>query len=174
MGSGGMGKDRDHKDNKNPKNSRNSDDELDEKSKLKLQETREEKMLRRLEKKKRKRELEEASKTICGYTDENNRFGDSNLTQGFVWHKKGSDGVGAAMGASEKEKRRVEAERKAKIEDEVDKVKRRREEREKETAWMEEEKARMAVCKGSTISTRACCAVPYSVSGHRPLFFFIA
>ena len=54
----------------------------------KVTESREEKMLRRLEKKKRKREAEAQRKTICGYTDENNRFGDSNLTQQFKWHKK--------------------------------------------------------------------------------------
>jgi hypothetical protein len=60
----------------------------DSKKDRKIHETREEKMLRRLEKKKRKREAEQERKTICGYTDENNRFGDSSLTQQFKWHKK--------------------------------------------------------------------------------------
>ena len=126
----------------------------DHKLEKKLNETREEKMLRRLEKKKRKREAEEDRKTICGYTDENNRFGDSNLTSSFQWHKKekaqeASGGGGGGRddrkkGLSERELRQQEAERKRKIEEEVEKVKRRREEREKEQAWMEEEKARMA------------------------------
>ena len=60
----------------------------DSKKDRKVSESREEKMFRRLEKKKRKREAEAQRKTICGYTDENNRFGDSNLTQQFKWHKK--------------------------------------------------------------------------------------
>lgn len=125
----------------------------DQKLEKKLNETREEKMLRRLEKKKRKREAEEERKTICGYTDENNRFGDSNLTSSFQWHKKekvqevaggGGGGRDKKKGLSERELKQQEAERKRKIEEEVEKVKRRREEREKEQAWMEEEKARMA------------------------------
>jgi len=117
-----------------------------DKMEQKLTETREEKMLRRLEKKKRKREVEEAAKTICGYTDDNNRFGDSNLTQSFVWAKKNrvEEGGRSDKEMSEREKKRAEAERKAKIEEEVEKVKKRREEREKEQEWMEEEKARMA------------------------------
>jgi hypothetical protein len=143
----GRGKDKDK-----GKPSKSSD-----KFEKKLYETREEKMLRRLEKKKRKREQEEASKTICGYTDENNRFGDGNLTQAFVWaKKKEKDGNDAEyeerMG--EKERRRLEMERRAKIEEEVEKVKRRREEREKEAAWMEEEKARMSVSALLNISIR--------------------
>eukprot|EP00286_Rhodomonas_abbreviata_P018123 CAMPEP_0181305188 /NCGR_PEP_ID=MMETSP1101-20121128/9582_1 /TAXON_ID=46948 /ORGANISM="Rhodomonas abbreviata, Strain Caron Lab Isolate" /LENGTH=563 /DNA_ID=CAMNT_0023411059 /DNA_START=181 /DNA_END=1869 /DNA_ORIENTATION=- len=144
-----MGKD--EKKKRDRRGSSSERDDRDDKKSRKLNETREEKMARRLHKKALKRQKEEQSKTICGYTDDNNRFGDSNLTSTFRWHKKdemlkeksgGKFKTVDEMGA--REKRRAEEARKREIEEEVEKVKRRREEREKEQAWLEEEKARMS------------------------------
>ena len=70
-------------------------------------------------------------KIVCAisYTDENNRFGDSNITQQFRWHKK-EETVQTSRDQrykpyeqmSERERRRHEDERKRMIEDEVQKV----------------------------------------------------
>ena len=143
-----MGKDKHRKRDR----SSDSDDGRDSKKTYKDRETREEKMARRLAKKAAKRQQEEARRTICGYTDEDNRFGDSQLTTAFTWQKREEMLSGGEAGGSrkahdeersERDKHRRELARKKAIEEEVEKVKRRREEREREQAWMEEEKARM-------------------------------
>lgn len=109
-------------------------------------ETPEEKRQRRLEKKakkdaKRKREgeSEKAEDDLMGYTNDSNPFGDSNLTEKFVWklkHEK-EEKRGVAKDA------RADQRRKEEVRKEIEKVKKRREEREQEKAEWEEEKARL-------------------------------
>jgi hypothetical protein len=84
-------------------------------------------------------------RTIAGYSNEDNPFGDSRLTDAFVWHKKrkalglptedpdASDGVGGAGGANDPAQVQ-------KIEAEVAKVKARREEAQQERLRMEAER----------------------------------
>ncbi|XP_021810954.1 cactin [Prunus avium] len=83
------------------------------------------------------------SKTVSGYSNDSNPFGDSNLNEIFVWRKKidrdVSNGVPLEVFSVKAEKKR-QRERMA----EVEKVKKRREERALEKAQHEEEMALLA------------------------------
>lgn len=72
--------------------------------------------------------------SIAGYTNEDNPFGDANLTERFVWRKKIARDVEA--GADMADELTLDAERRRHAERlaEIEKVKRRREERERERA----------------------------------------
>jgi hypothetical protein len=118
-------------------------EEQDRKALAKLMETPEEKRQRRLEKKakkeaKRKREGE-GEDDLMGYTNDSNPFGDSNLTEKFVWKLKQEkeEKKGTVKDPKQDQKRKEE------IRKEIEKVKKRREERELEKAQWEEEKARL-------------------------------
>ncbi|PKU61756.1 cactin [Dendrobium catenatum] len=82
------------------------------------------------------------SQVVSGYSNDSNPFGDSNLTENFVWRKKierdVSQGVIVDISVSSEKKR--QRERMA----EIEKVKKRREERAVEKAQHEEEMAMLA------------------------------
>jgi hypothetical protein len=108
-----------------------------EKELAKLHETDEEKRARRLAKKAKKEAKRGADPALSEYTNEANPWGDSHLTEGFVWGKKlekdRTNGV-ADSGSREAQKRR-----RAELAVELQKVKRARELREAEKeAWEEE------------------------------------
>lgn len=72
-------------------------------------------------------------KSICGYTNDDNPFGDSELTKKFVWKKKEGEASHASKG-----ERKSEGERKQEAEMRIIELKRRREEREAERAMIED------------------------------------
>lgn len=72
--------------------------------------------------------------SVFGYTNDSNPFGDSNLHQQFVWHKKEK-----VQGKNPAETKRHEE-----LILEIDKVRKRREQREKELEEMEKQKAEEA------------------------------
>eukprot|EP00735_Rhodelphis_limneticus_P007250 TRINITY_DN19760_c0_g1::TRINITY_DN19760_c0_g1_i1::g.11349::m.11349 TRINITY_DN19760_c0_g1::TRINITY_DN19760_c0_g1_i1::g.11349 ORF type:complete len:638 (-),score=180.58,sp/F1Q8W0/CATIN_DANRE/39.78/6e-126,CactinC_cactus/PF09732.4/1.4e-54,Cactin_mid/PF10312.4/3.9e+03,Cactin_mid/PF10312.4/2.7e-53 TRINITY_DN19760_c0_g1_i1:251-2128(-) len=115
----------------------------EEKRLRKLTETPEERRARRLKKKEEKRKKVEEDNSICGYTNDANPFGDANLTNKFVWHKKRDQdmtkGVNPDAISKDEEKKQRE-----KLYAEILKVKTRREEREREKRLWEEEQTRMA------------------------------
>jgi len=76
-----------------------------------------------------------------GYTNADNPFGDSNLTQKFVWQKKREQE--AKQGITAAERLRLEKERHEETMMEMEKLKRRREERENEMRLREEEQMRL-------------------------------
>ncbi|ORY26120.1 hypothetical protein LY90DRAFT_427243 [Neocallimastix californiae] len=76
-----------------------------------------------------------------GYTNTDNPFGDSNLTQKFVWQKKREQE--AKQGITAAERLRMEKERHEETMMEMEKLKRRREERENEMRLREEEQMRL-------------------------------
>jgi len=76
-----------------------------------------------------------------GYTNTDNPFGDSNLTQKFVWQKKREQE--AKQGITAAERLRIEKERHEETMLEMEKLKRRREERENEMKLREEEQMRL-------------------------------
>jgi hypothetical protein len=81
--------------------------------------------------------------TVSGYSNDSNPFGDSNLTERFVWRKKIEKDLTQGLSPSEmslKAERRRQKERMA----EIEKVKKRREERAIEKANHEEEMAMLA------------------------------
>ena len=111
----------------------------EEKLKLKMMETPEEKRKRRLEKKARKHKGGSKDIVLAGYTNENNPFGDSNLTERFVWKLKEQKMEKEGKSVKESDaKRRI----RTRLE-EIEKVKERRKQREREKAEWEEEKARI-------------------------------
>lgn len=63
-------------------------EEKERKRRLKETETPEERNARRLAKKRMKSEKAEKEKEIYGYTNDNNPFGDANLTKPFLWRHK--------------------------------------------------------------------------------------
>lgn len=91
---------------------------------------------------KRKMERKAAEKELFGYTNDDNPFGDANLTKPFVWKKKWQK-------LKEEGKRRKPLtkaelrERQLKLRSEIDEVKRRREAREREQREEEEMKAQL-------------------------------
>jgi hypothetical protein len=109
----------------------------DQKQLDKLTETPEEKKRRRQEKKEKKEAKRAKNDDLMGYTNESNPFGDSNLTEKFVWKLKKEKEE--KLGIKDKH----DENRKDEIRQEIAKVKKRREERELEKAQWEEEKARM-------------------------------
>ncbi|KAM1097131.1 hypothetical protein ACFX19_014826 [Malus domestica] len=83
------------------------------------------------------------SKTVSGYSNDSNPFGDSNLNEMFVWRKKIDRDVSHGVPLDEfsvKAERKRQRERMA----EIEKVKKRREERALEKAQHEEEMALLA------------------------------
>jgi hypothetical protein len=76
----------------------------------------------------------EKIKSICGYTNDDNPFGDSELTKKFVWKKKEE----FTSSHASKAERKSEAERKQEVESRIVELKRRREERESERAMIED------------------------------------
>jgi hypothetical protein len=73
-------------------------------------------------------------KSICGYTNDDNPFGDSELTKKFVWKKKDD----LASSHSSKGERKSDVDRKQEAELRIVELKRRREEREAERAMIED------------------------------------
>ena len=71
-----MGKHGKHKDRKT------------DKERMKMMETAEEKQRRRAEKKARKMAKRKADETVAGYTNDSNPFGDTQLSERFVWKKR--------------------------------------------------------------------------------------
>ncbi|KAK7826633.1 splicing factor Cactin [Quercus suber] len=82
------------------------------------------------------------TQTVSGYSNDSNPFGDSNLTEKFVWKKKIERDVsqGVLLDVSVKAEKKRDIERLA----EIEKVKKRREERALEKAQREEELAMLA------------------------------
>lgn len=81
--------------------------------------------------------------SVSGYSNDSNPFGDSNLTEGFVWRKKIERDVGHGLTPSEmsvKSEKKRQRERMA----EIEKVKKRREERAINQAQHKEEMALLA------------------------------
>lgn len=125
-----MGKHGKHKDRKK------------EKERMKMMETAEEKQRRRAEKKARKMAKRKADETVAGYTNESNPFGDTQLSERFVWKKK--EQVDARTGGpSQRGSKADEKRRREEISNEIAKVKKRRQEREEEREAWEAEKERM-------------------------------
>ena len=79
-----------------------------------------------------------------GYDEKDNRFGDQNLGQQFVWHKKVDEMVKRGEDPREMTDPRQQKKRKAELKEEIAKLKKRREEREEEKLQMEEERDRAA------------------------------
>lgn len=125
-----MGKHGKHKDRKK------------EKERMKMMETAEQKQKRRAEKKARKMAKRKADETVAGYTNEANPFGDTQLSERFVWKKK--EQVDARKGVqTQRLSKADEKRRRDEISSEIAKVKKRRQEREEEREAWEAEKERM-------------------------------
>lgn len=100
-------------------------------------------MARKAQKKALKVAKKMKTQTVSGYSNDSNPFGDSNLTEKFVWRKKIERDLMAGMDPKDlslKSERRRQKERMS----EIDKVKKRREERALEKAQHEEEMAMLA------------------------------
>lgn len=107
------------------------------KEEMKANETPAEKKARRLEKKRKKEESRNKQKQLFGYTNENNPFGDANLTKAFNWRRKTEKEK--AEGKITREmtaKETKEHQRMTRLE--VEKVKERRKQREIEKEQQEE------------------------------------
>ncbi|KAI5395786.1 cactin [Lathyrus oleraceus] len=107
----------------------------------------EEEIAQYLAKKAQRKALKVAKKlktrTVSGYSNDSNPFGDSNLNEKFVWRKKIERDVGQGVPIDEfsvKAEKKRQRERMA----EIEKVKKRREERALEKARHEEEMALLA------------------------------
>ncbi|XP_072957289.1 splicing factor Cactin [Typha angustifolia] len=106
----------------------------------------EEEIVEYMAKKAQKKALRVAKKlkasAVSGYSNDSNPFGDSNLTENFVWRKKIERDVaqGQPLDISLKAEKKRQRERMA----EIEKVKKRREERAIEKAQHEEEMALLA------------------------------
>lgn len=114
----------------------------EEKALGKLMETKEEKMKRRLAKKQKKHGNAEPEDAPLGYTDEANPFGDTNLSERFLWKKK-TEKLKAEGKAERPLTAREEQQRRAELIHEVERIKQRREQRELEKEQREEEAAMM-------------------------------
>jgi len=75
-------------------------------------------------------------KELAGFT-EDNPFGDSNITEKFVWHKKRQ--LEEKLGYNEEEAQKRDLKRRAETMEELEKLKRRREQREIEKQLHEQE-----------------------------------
>eukprot|EP00850_Spirogloea_muscicola_P022229 SM000283S10701 [mRNA] locus=s283:51650:59132:- [translate_table: standard] len=104
-----------------------------------VEEELEEYLARKMQKKALKLAKRMKQQSVSGYTNDNNPFGDANLTEKFVWRKKiDKDLLTGNMDARElslKAEKRRQVEREV----EIEKVRKRREEREMEKAQHEEE-----------------------------------
>eukprot|EP01027_Heterolobosea_sp_BB2_P003496 GEZU01005295.1.p1 GENE.GEZU01005295.1~~GEZU01005295.1.p1 ORF type:complete len:608 (+),score=213.77 GEZU01005295.1:57-1880(+) len=141
-------KDRDKKDRDKKDRDRDRDHKKHRDDSPKRKETPEEKARRKLEKKlkkeaKKKEKKEKKEKSIFGYTNDNNPFGDSNLTEAFVWKAKVDKMIKQGVDPEQISKKR-QKERLKELQKEVEKVKKRRLEREEERRLWEEEKSRIA------------------------------
>lgn len=87
------------------------------------------------ERRQRDQEREQTLKNSLGYTNDSNPFGDSNLTQKFVWKKK--------MNQLSKEERAAEKRKSENMQQEVLELRQRRLDRERERQEWEEEKERL-------------------------------
>ena len=107
-----------------------------------MMESAEDKQKRRAEKKARKNAKRKEDETVAGYSNDVNPFGDTSLSEKFVWKKKvqtdAGNGVYHAKTTKADEKRRRDE-----ISDEIAKVKKRRQDREEEKEAWEAEKERM-------------------------------
>jgi len=132
---------------KDTEGSKKDEKKRQEKALQKLLETPEEKRKRRVEKKLKKLEKQqkyaEKEKTIFGYTNESNPFGDSNLTEKFQWKLKREKQVSLGLNPDQVSKEQEQL-RYQELLREIDKVKKRREERELEKLRWEEERQRLA------------------------------
>jgi hypothetical protein len=112
------------------------------KEREKMTETPEERQRRRAAKKAAKQAKRKADESVAGYTNDENPFGDVQLSEKFVWKKKiqgdAKQGKYHTKATKADEKRRRDE-----IGEEIAKVKRRREEREEEHEAWEAEKERM-------------------------------
>ncbi|XP_073108249.1 splicing factor Cactin isoform X2 [Elaeis guineensis] len=123
-----------------------SDDLHGRRRKRSSREITEEEILEYMAKKAQKKALKVAKKlksnAVSGYSNDSNPFGDSNLTEKFVWRKKIERDVaqGQPLDISVKAEKKRQRERMA----EIEKVKKRREERAIEKAQHEEEMAMLA------------------------------
>jgi hypothetical protein len=119
----------------------------EDKSRLKEMETPEEKRARRLEKKRRKYgedwQPEKKAKDTYGYDNADNRFGDANLGEQFVWHKKIDEMVKKGEDPRRLTDPKLQKRRKQDLKEEIVKLKARRDERETEKMMMEEERERL-------------------------------
>lgn len=121
---------------------RSSDDRKSRKEKKRKSngESSEDRRRRKEEKRKRKEELS-TTIALMGYSEADNPFGDANLGQKFVWHKKKEREK--KKGVTDEEQRHKEMTNKEITQAELDKLQRRRKEREAELQLREEEKLRM-------------------------------
>lgn len=119
----------------------------DEKRRLKEMETPEEKRQRRLEKKRKKYgddwQPESKANDTFGYDNRDNRFGDANLGEQFVWKKKVDEMVKKGEDPRKLTDPKMLKRRKQDLKEEIVKLKARREEREQEKMMMEEERERL-------------------------------
>ncbi|KAJ3149676.1 hypothetical protein HDU86_006853 [Geranomyces michiganensis] len=119
----------------------------------KVRETSAERAKRKAERKMEKAQLKEDLKAqkesqlaaqmsaSLGYSNTENPFGDSNLSQKFVWLKKGEKERKQGLSMTQRAKRDVD--RRDEITEELEKLKRRRSEREAEMELREQEAARL-------------------------------
>lgn len=108
-----------------------------EKARMKANETPEERNARRMAKKLAKQAKKAEEKSLFGYTNENNPFGDANLTKAFVWKKKYEKQVETGEKVKSLTKQQLR-EKQITLRQEIEKVKHRRAEREIEQAQMDE------------------------------------
>ncbi|KAL4605691.1 hypothetical protein ACB092_09G049000 [Castanea dentata] len=134
---------RNHRSSKRKHESDDSDDDDRDYKKKKSSRKITEKELAEYQAKKQMRVAKKLkTQTVSGYSNDSNPFGDSNLTEKFVWKKKIERDVsqGVLLDVSVKAERKRDIERLA----EIEKVKKRREERALEKAQREEELAMLA------------------------------
>ena len=109
-----MGKHSKHKRSHSDRDGGGADDEESRrrrrKEHAKSTETDAEKRERRLAKKAKKAEKRKDSEKIAGYTNEMNPFGDTQLTERFVWHKK-ADALGDQPKLSREQEKRQRVQR---------------------------------------------------------------
>jgi len=111
----------------------------EDKAQKKADETPEERRIRRLAKKQIKAEKQKEEKDLFGYTNDNNPFGDANLTKAFVWKKKYERETAKGVRNKDLTKQQLR-EKQIQLRAEVEKVKARRAQREIEDEQMEEMK----------------------------------
>ncbi|ORX85106.1 hypothetical protein BCR32DRAFT_262515 [Anaeromyces robustus] len=124
-----------HESKRHRKHSRRHDSEERERIKQ------EKKLLKKELKAQQEAQIAAQMTASLGYTNTDNPFGDSNLTQKFVWQKKREQE--AKQGITAADRLRLEKERHEETMMEMEKLKRRREERENEMKLREEEQMRL-------------------------------
>eukprot|EP00850_Spirogloea_muscicola_P014898 SM000110S18905 [mRNA] locus=s110:182121:189533:+ [translate_table: standard] len=99
----------------------------------------EEYLARKMQKKALKLAKRMKQQSVSGYTNDNNPFGDANLTEKFVWRKKIDKDLLTGNLDTRELSLKAEKRRQVEREVEIEKVRKRREEREMEKAQHEEE-----------------------------------